>query len=70
MNPEQQAIDVWFDSEEGKSCSNAETLKLEKKQEQYLRNRLWKAFIAGMKAGEEITKGKMIGKFTNLINSL
>ena len=63
----QQAIDTWFGSEEGKSCSNLKTLGIDK--EQYLRNRLWKAFVAGMDAQDTITRGQIIDKFIAIINS-
>ncbi len=63
----QQAIDKWFDSDEGKSCLDVKTLTT--KSDQYLRNRLWKAFIGGMDAGEIIAKGNLIDKFIKLINS-
>lgn len=42
------AIDRWFKSEEGKGCTEGRA------EGQYLHNRLWKAFVAGMKAAREI----------------
>lgn len=57
MNAEQKAIDEWFASEEGKQCCDAETLETPQYQRQYLRNRLWKAFVAGMGAGKQINRG-------------
>ena len=56
--PEQKAIDDWFASKEGQSCANIETLinQENKTDSQYLRNRLWKAFVAGQASGMRIQR--------------
>ena len=40
----------WIESEEGKRCANPKTLNLDYRQGEFLENRLWAAFVAGMKA--------------------
>ena len=67
MNPEQKAIDAWFDSTEGKRFSDAESLNCSEGQGQYLRNRLLRAFQAGMEAGEKIQRERVIQTLSDLI---
>ncbi len=54
----------WRESEEGKSCGNVETLKAPKDQEQFLRNRLWRAFMAGCHAGRELREEDIVHRIT------
>ena len=65
MNDEQRHIDAWFKSIEGKSCTNIRTLDIHI--DNYLRNRIWKAFIAGMDAGKLIEKNRISKKLRELI---
>jgi len=64
---EQDAINEWFASKEGVSCADNKTLTLET--DQYLRNRLWKAFISGMDAGARIKRERIIAKLDEIFKS-
>lgn len=46
-HPDAVAWDEWIDSEEGKKCRDATTLGSSAYHNQYLQNRLWRAFMAG-----------------------
>lgn len=52
MHPDAVAWFNWLESEEGKSSANPQTLFLPPKQGEFLKNRLWRAFMAGVKHGE------------------
>lgn len=52
----------WIDSEDGKRCANPVTLQLPTDQYEYLRNRLWHAFVAGMACQEATSQGKEDGQ--------
>lgn len=54
-SPLAKARDDFFENE-GKSLANAVTLRAPSSQDQYLRNRLERAFLAGAKAQEAINK--------------
>lgn len=43
----------WIASEEGKKCADPYTLDLAYRMGEFLENRLWHAFMAGMKAERE-----------------
>ena len=43
----------WIESAEGKRCADPKTLDLDYRQGEFLENRLWHAFAAGLKAGRE-----------------
>jgi hypothetical protein len=58
MNEEAKAVGDWFASEEGERCSDPTTLGADKGQDRYLRNRLWKAFSAGIDAGKRIARNQ------------
>lgn len=67
MNREQEEINKWFDSDDGRSCENPSFLA-DKKHQEFLRNRLLRAFSAGMSAGKAIREESMIGTFCKLFN--
>lgn len=46
--------DEWFESDEGKDCLDASALIMTSKYQQYLKNRLECAFLAGAKANHEV----------------
>lgn len=48
------AWNVWSESEEGRECEEPTTLYAHPEARQYLRNRLWRAFMAGADAGRKI----------------
>ena len=66
MNAEQQAIDDWFDSKEGQSCADVKTLDITRNE--YLNNRLWKAFTSGLDAGKRIGKDRAKKAITKIID--
>ena len=53
-SPLAQARDAWFESDEGKGCTNCQSLNIDPQQYRYLRNRLERAFLAGAAAQERI----------------
>jgi len=53
MNQETSDYDKWTNSAEGLSAAKIETLGGKTKDAQYLRNRLWKAYMAGYAAGRK-----------------
>ena len=53
MNDETSDYDKWTNSEEGVSAAKIETLGGKPENAQYLRNRLWKAYMAGYAAGRK-----------------
>lgn len=63
MTWEAQSVQAWFDTEEGKSCADIVSLGGKEWNETYLRNRLWKAFVAGVEAGRQIQRDEMVEKF-------
>ncbi len=65
MNEEQKAINAWFESDEGKSCCDHSTLEL--KTNQYLSNRLWRAFTAGQSSGRLIERTRILDKIEQLL---
>jgi|HubBroStandDraft_4_1064222.scaffolds.fasta_scaffold35062_3 hypothetical protein len=69
MNEEQAAIDAWFESDEGRSLSDVTTImsQVNKTDSQYLRNRLYRAFTAGMKAGRQIEREEIEGRLLKLL---
>jgi hypothetical protein len=67
MCPEQKAVEDWFDSYEGKSCSDPITLGCDAMQSSFLRNRLWKAFTAGLDAGAKIHRNQVIKILSDLL---
>ena len=44
----------WLHTQEGRGCDDAETLRATEYPNAYLRNRLWRAFMAGAKAAEKL----------------
>lgn len=46
----------WLGSDEGIEASDPVTLRTTPRQQQFLENRLWRAFMAGAKAQEDIGK--------------
>jgi len=48
--------DEWFESDEGKGCMDTMSLMMTSKYEQYLKNRLETAFLAGANATNEIAE--------------
>jgi hypothetical protein len=50
-HPDSVAWDKWIDSDEGKSCLD-ESILLGGSHLKYLKNRLWKAFMAGRRTKE------------------
>lgn len=69
MNHEQKAIDHWQRSAEYESLANIRTLveQADTTDSQYLRNRLWSAFTAGLKAGKQIERDRIAGKLAGLV---
>ena len=65
MTPEQEAVNQWFASEEGKSCCNVDSLDTQT--DTYLRNRLWKAFIAGQDSGRHIERQTIMNKVESFL---
>lgn len=57
--------DEWLESEEGKSCLDASGLLLTSKYEQYFRNRIEAAFLAGAKANTEVQQ-EICDKMANM----
>lgn len=51
-NPTAKARDEWLESEEGKEVMEESILRSES-QKQFLKNRLERAFLAGVKFGEQ-----------------
>ena len=49
-SPVAQAWVDWLASEDGQGCARFSTLQAAKYPSQYLENRLWRAFMAGVKA--------------------
>jgi hypothetical protein len=56
MNAEAKAWNKWLISEEGKMCNSTLTLQAPMSMDQYLQNRLWRAFTAGIGAAERIAR--------------
>lgn len=59
---EQAAIDEFF-RKEGDRLSDATTLEAPQKSSEFLRNRIWKAFTAGVVAGRSIYREEIKEKF-------
>ena len=49
----------WLESEEGKQAAEPNIFLIGHDRSQYLENRLWRAFSAGMKAGFEQAQGEV-----------
>jgi hypothetical protein len=63
-SPEQRAVEEWFDSGEGETCCQGAASA------EYLRNRLWRAFRAGMDAGKKIARRQAVEAFAKLIGEV
>ena len=53
----ERAWKLWQQSDEGKCCGKADTINIPREQQQYLINRLYRAFMAGFNASEERHEG-------------
>ena len=62
MCEETKSYNEWAASDEGKSSLNAVSLGAPAENEQYLRNRVWKAYSAGYRAGLENERKNVIVK--------
>jgi hypothetical protein len=58
---------AWAEGEEGQRLHDGSGIYLPKAQEEYLRNRLWKAFMAGASAGARVAKKEVADRFNRLI---
>lgn len=52
----------WIESENGKQCADATSLGIPPDKAEYLKNRLWHAFTAGMLCQEVTSVGKEGGQ--------
>jgi hypothetical protein len=50
-----RAWNAWLASKDGQDCMGWRSMGLTEQQQQYLHNRLWHAFMAGVAACEAIT---------------
>ena len=62
MCNENKSYNQWAESDAGKSATNPETLGVKKENEQFLRNRIWKAYDAGHRAGRENERKNIMAK--------
>lgn len=68
MSDEQNEINEWLASDEFKSGEDPISLLAPERSREYLRNRLWKAFTAGMDAGKRISKKRMAAAICKMCN--
>lgn len=65
-SPLARARDDWFESEEGKKALGV-TILLNPEQQEFLKNRLETAFLAGAEVGRRLTEYKLADKIAALI---
>ncbi len=57
----------WIESEEGKTSSDPITLNLDPKQSQFLKNRLYRSFCAGIRSGVKVEKRRIREELLKLL---
>jgi hypothetical protein len=62
MNEETKSYNEWAETDDGQSSLNARTLGIRSENDQFLRNRILKAYMAGHRAGLEKERKNVIVK--------
>ena len=69
MCDETESYNQWSESDAGKAATNAETIGAPKENEQYLRNRLWKAYMAGHASGRKCEYRRIMKKIDDALSA-
>ena len=69
MNHQTISYNLWIESEEGKLCSEINSIRLPEEMQKYLKNRLLRAYEAGYDNGIQHERAEIVRKFEKIVLS-